>query len=309
MTKKVREKKPTDTEKKVDVEALLRTFIASATPSEHSVASYMLDNIQMLSFETGGSIAKAVNVSEMTVSRVVKGLGFESLRNLKKALRTSVEEKDGEFDDYMLRFKVHDKRQQALQESLKLELDAISKAYSLATTELWDEATSALVKTRTVYVVGFQAIKGLAMDFASRLLWTRPNVIFVESASGSFGEIIAADPKQSIVVMVDAADYATRGIKLAQRIKDMEMPLVIVTDKFSHWAFPYTDYVFEAHSAVKTYWDSTAAINVVLNLMIDAIAVKLGPKALQHHEKIREMAAELGDFVKGPTLRDKIDEI
>ncbi|WP_255362227.1 hypothetical protein [Brucella anthropi] len=43
--------------------------------------------------------------------------------------------------------------------------------------------------------------------------------------------------------------------------------------------------------------------------MIDAIAVKLGPKALQHYEKIREMAAELGDFVKGPTLRDKIDEI
>ncbi|KAB2682756.1 hypothetical protein [Brucella tritici] len=70
----------------------------------------------------------------------------------------------------------------------------------------------------------------------------------------------------------------------------MGMPLVIVTSKFSHWAFPNTDYVFEAHSAVKTYWDSTAAINVVLNLTIDAIAVKLGPKALQHYEKIREMA-------------------
>ncbi len=295
----------TDNDKKVDVEALLRTYIAAATPSEHSVASYMLDNIQMLPFETGGSIAKAAGVSEMTVSRVVKGLGFDSLRDLKKALRTFVEEKEADFDDYLLRFKVRDKRQQALQDSLRLELEAISKAYGLATTELWEEATSALVRARTVYVVGFQAIKGLAMDFASRLLWTRPNVIFVDSPSGTYGEIIAADPKQSIVVMVDAADYATRGIKLAQRIKELEMPLVIVTDKFSHWAFPYTDCVFEVHSSVKTYWDSSAAINVVLNLMIDAVAVKLGPKAPQHYEKIRGMVAEFGEFVKGPTLGAK----
>ena len=130
-----------------------------------------------------------------------------------------------------------------------------------------------------MFVVGFQASKGLAIDFASRLLWARPNVIFVQNnASGTFGEIIAADPKHSLVVLIDTAAYAVSGVKLAERLRELEMPLVIVTDKFSHWGLAYTPLVFEAHTHVKTFWDSTAGLSVILNLMIDTVAVRLGPR-------------------------------
>lgn len=275
------------------------------SPSEQSLAVYMLENFQMLPFETGGSIARAVGVSEMTVTRFVRGLGFENLRDLKNRLRDSVAEKDSEIDDYMARFQVRSVRQQALQESLRLELDAVVKAYALTATDIWDEAADALAKTRTIYVVGFQASKGLAMDFASRLLWARPNVIFVDNASGTFGEIIGADPKHSLVVLIDTAAYATRGIKLAEKLKSLDMPLIIVTDKFSHWAFTYTRHVFEAHTHVKTFWDSTASLAVILNLMIDTVAVRLGPKARKNFAMMSDMGTVLGEFVGGSYLRRK----
>lgn len=241
----------------------------------------------------------------MTVTRFVRGLGFDNLRDLKNRLRSSVVEKDSDIDDYMARFQMRDGRQQALQESLRLELDAIVKAYALTGTELWDEAASTIAKTRTIYVVGFQASKGLAMDFASRLLWARPDVIFIDNASGTFGEIITADPKHSLVVMVDTAAYAARGVKLAERLKAIGMPLVIVTDKFSHWAFAYTHFVFEAHTHVKTFWDSTASLGVVLNLMIDAVATKLGPKAKRNFAMMSDMGNLFGEFVGGSYLRRK----
>ncbi|PLU67866.1 hypothetical protein BMJ21_17900, partial [Sinorhizobium medicae] len=229
--------------------------------------------------------------------------GFENLRDLKKRLRFAVAEKDSEVDDYMARFQMREGRQQMLQESLRLELDAIVKAYALTTTDVWDEAASLLVKARTIYVVGFQASKGLAMDFASRLLWARSNVIFIDNASGTFGEIINADPKQSAVLLVDTASYATRGIKLVEKLKSMDMPLVIVTDKFSHWAFAYTRFVFEAHTHVKTFWDSTASLSVVLNLLIDAVATKLGPKAKRNFAMMSDMGTLFGEFVGGSYLR------
>ncbi len=296
---------PNGSEEKIDLEAILRARMPDFSPSEQNLAAYMLDNIQTLPFETGSSIAQAVRVSEMTVSRFVRGLGFENLRDLKNRLRVSVVEKDSDIDDYMARFQMHEGQQQALQESLRLELDAIVKAYALTTTDIWDEAASTLAEARTIYVVGFQASKGLAMDFASRLLWARPNVIFVDNATGTFGEIITADPKQSLVVMVDTAAYAARGIKLAEKLKSMEMPLIIVTDKFSHWAFAYTRFVFEAHTHVKTFWDSTASLSVVLNLMIDAVASKLGPKARHNFATMSDMGNLLGEFVGGSYLRRK----
>jgi DNA-binding MurR/RpiR family transcriptional regulator len=292
-------------EEKIDIEAILRARMADFSPSEQNLAAHMLDNVHMLPFETGSSIAQAVGVSEMTVTRFVRGLGFESLRDLKNRLRHAVAEKDSDIDDYMGRFQVRNSRQQALQESLRLDLDAIVKAYALTATDLWDEATGALAKSRTVYVVGFQASKGLALDFASRLLWARPNVIFVDNTSGTFGEIIAADPKQSLVVLVDTASYAARGIKLAEKLKSLEMPLIIVTDKFSHWAFAYTRFVFEGHTHVKTFWDSTASLGVILNLMIDTVAIRLGPKAKRNFAAMSDLGNLFGEFIGGSYLRRK----
>ena len=292
-------------EAKIDLEAILRARMPQLSPSEQSLAAHMLGNAQMLPFETGASIAQAVGVSEMTVTRFVRSLGFDNLRDLKNRLRDKVVEKDSDIDDYMARFQVRDSRQQELQQSLKLELDSIVKAYGLTQTALWDECAGLLARIRTIYVVGFQASKGLAMDFASRLLWVRPNVIFIDNASGTFGEIIAADPKQSLVVLVDTAAYATRGVKLAEKLKALEMPLVIVTDKFSHWAFTYSRFVFEAHTHVRTFWDSTASLAVILNLMIDTVAIKLGPKAKRNFATMSDMGSLLGEFVGGSYLRRK----
>jgi DNA-binding MurR/RpiR family transcriptional regulator len=85
---------------KIDIEAILRARMADFSPSEQNLAAHLLDNVHMLPFETGSSIAQAVGVSEMTVTRFVRGLGFESLRDLKNRLRHSVAEKDSDIDDY-----------------------------------------------------------------------------------------------------------------------------------------------------------------------------------------------------------------
>ncbi|AHG50155.1 hypothetical protein RLEG12_00710 (plasmid) [Rhizobium leguminosarum bv. trifolii CB782] len=290
-------------EQKIDIEAILRDRMSTFSLSEQSLAAYILDNIHILPFETGSSIARAVGVSEMTVTRFVRGLGFKNLRDLKKRLRVAAANKGSDVDDYMARFQMREGRQQMLQESLELQLKAIVKAYDLTITDVWDDAANLLVQARTIYVVGFQASKGVALDFASRLLWARSNVIFIDNVSGTFGEIINADPKQSAVVLVDTASYATRGIKLLDRLKSMEMPLVVVTDKFSHWAFAYTRFVFEAHTHVNTFWDSTASLSVVLNLLIDAVAIKLGPKAKRNFAMMSDLGSLFGEFVGGSYLR------
>lgn len=290
---------------KIDIVAILRARMEGFSPSEQNLAVYFLDNLQLLPFETGGTIARAVGVSEMTVTRFVRSLGFENLRDLKNRMRKSVADKDGEIDDYMARFEVHNSRDQELQQSLKLQLDAIVKAYALVSTEEWDRATDLLARSRDVYAVGFQASKGLAIDFAGRLLWARPNVTYTDSLTGTFGEILTADNRQSVVVLVDTAAYATRGIKLAERLKQAGVPLIIVTDRYSHWGFTYTPLVFEGHTHVKTFWDSTASLGVILNLLTDSTAVKLGPQAKRNFKEMSDLGVLFGEFVGGTYLRRK----
>jgi DNA-binding MurR/RpiR family transcriptional regulator len=289
----------------IDLETLLRARMTNLSPSEQSLAAYMLENVQLLPFETGASIAETVGVSEMTVSRFVRSLGFDSLRDLKGQLRLAMTEEDSEIDDTMERFQVRNSRQRVLKESLRLELDAIVKAYALTGTNLWGEAVDALANAPTVYVIGFQASKGLALDFASRLLWSRPGIIHIDNASGTFGEIVTADPTSSLVVLVDTAAYAMRGIKLAEKLKTLDMPLVVVTDKFSHWALSYTRLVFEGHTHVQTFWDSSASLSVILNLLIDSVAVRLGAKARARFDTMSSLGDMFGEFVGGRYLAKK----
>ena len=280
---------------KLDV--LLRDKLPAFSKAERRLATYFLNNINGLQFETGASIARAVGVSEMTVSRFIRTIGFDNLKRLKHSLRLDTVQRIEEVDDYMARFQLRGPRQKERRESLRLELEAVARAYSLTATPTWEAAIAKLAEAETIYVLGFQASRGLAMDLASRLTWIRPRVIFVGSDSSAYGEVLMADPKTSAVVLIDTASHGTRAIKLAERLKAQEMPLIILTDKFSLWGWSYTGWVFEAHTHVKTFWDSTAGLAVLVNLMLDGVAAQLGNRAKSHSQRMAEAGQMMGDIV------------
>lgn len=283
-------------------DTLLRERMAGFSRSERRLAAYFLSNMSGLQFETGASIARAVAVSEMTVSRFIRTIGFTSLKQLKQSLLVLSGNHHKDVDDYMQRFQLRGPRQKEQRESLRLELEAVAKAYALTSAPQWDEAMKKLAEAETVYVLGFQASKGLAMDLAARLLWMRPQVVFVSSDSSTYGEVLTADPRTSAVVLIDTATYAARAIKLAERLKAQETPLLIITDKFSLWGWSYSPWVFEAHTYVRTFWDSTAGLAVLMNLLLDSVASRLGPKANAHYQRMADAGQLMGEFVSRHSL-------
>ncbi|MFZ5672715.1 MAG: MurR/RpiR family transcriptional regulator [Pseudomonadota bacterium] len=283
-----------------DLKAILVPRLENLSQSERALATHMLTNEHLLPFETGASLAQTTGVSEMTVSRFVRSLGFAGLRDLKDRLRGSVQTDPGAVDDIHDRFRVRGGEPESLKGSLELELDAVRKAYALAGSELWAEAVDEIARRETIFVVGFQASQGLALDFASRLLYARPNVFHIDDNTGTYTEILTADPKKSLLVHVDTAAYATRGVKLLDRVKQTGLPTVIVTDRFSHWAAGYTKYVFEGHTHVQTFFDSTAALSVLLNLLTNAVATRLGAKAKKRFEVMRDLGRHFDEFVRVP---------
>lgn len=283
-----------------DLKALLAPRLESLSQSERALADHILMNQHLLPFETGASLAERTGVSEMTVSRFVRSLGFAGLRDLKDRLRGSVQNDAGSVDDIHDRFRVRGAEPESLRESLELELDAVRKAYALAGSKLWAEAVDELIRRETIFVVGFQASQGLALDFASRLLYARPDVFHIDDNTGTYTEILTADPKKSLLVYIDTAAYATRGLKLLDRVKQTGLATIIVTDLFSHWAKGYTKHVFEGHTHVQTFWDSTAALSVILNLLTNAVATRLGAKAKKRFEVMRDLGRHFDEFVRVP---------
>src|SRR5689334_19032805 len=159
--------------------------------AEQAIARYFLDNMDEVPFETGAVIASAAGVSEASVARFVRRLGFADLKDLKRDLRRRNRTKGAALDNAEARFRIGG-----------LEQEALAAAYELAHGKLWDRMVTLLTETEHVNCVGFQAVKGLALDFSTRLRWVRGGVRFAEGIGGTYSEILTDNPQRSCVVMV-----------------------------------------------------------------------------------------------------------
>ena len=62
------------------LDARLRAGWLSFARAEQAIAKYLLDNIDEVPFETGATIAEAAGVSEASVARFARRLGFADLK-------------------------------------------------------------------------------------------------------------------------------------------------------------------------------------------------------------------------------------
>ena len=295
--------KPANGDRTIAQEALdarLRAGWLDFGRAEQAIARYLLDNMEDVPFETGAVIATAAGVSEASVARFARRLGFADLKDLKRDLRRRSRPNYNGLDNAEARFRIGGPEQERLARSLQMEQAALAAAYGLAHGKLWDRIVALLAEREHVNCVGFQAVKGLALDFATRIRWVRGGVHFAEGLGGTYSEILTDNPKRSCVVMVDTAEYAAMTFRLAAEIKRRQIPLIVVTDKYSHWAADFTDMALEISTRVDLYWDSTAAISAVLTLLTHAVAEKLGHKAEKRMDELELIAGHLQTFRKIP---------
>lgn len=176
------------------LDAALDARADAMTPAERAIAAYLRDHRALIPYETGAAIAAAVGVSEMSVIRFIRSLGYANLKGLKEELRPRTEADARAIDDVMARFRPQSDDHAHLHRSLELELEAIARAYDQATTPRWGHIVGRLIAAERIHVAGFQASQGLAMDFATRLKWVRPSVHFAEGRAGVFSEVLESDP-------------------------------------------------------------------------------------------------------------------
>lgn len=264
--------------------------------SARMIASHLRDNWDSLPYETGASLAAALGLSEMTVIRFIRQLGYANLKDFKEALKPAPGTEAVGMDNVFKRLRLDSLGEQTLEKSLERELEAITEAYKLATLPRWWYCVEALANSQFVTVVGFQASRGMAIDFASRLQYVRPRVRFADNHTGVFAEIFDMVGESHCLFLLDTYAYARTGVLLAQKAQETGMPLIIVTDKFTNWAYDYTDLVLQGETFVETFWDSSASLTVILNLLIDSVAKQRSKTVQERVEAMRELGRHFDEF-------------
>ncbi|MEM6375491.1 MAG: hypothetical protein AAF686_04575 [Pseudomonadota bacterium] len=275
----------------------VRERIAQArnlSKGESEVALWVERHFDTLPFANAAELAAGAGVSEMTVGRFVRTLGYQNFKAFKAKVSAEYRSVgDGVAKPHNQRVAISKASDDERDEQLRRELSAIVDVYELARSEQWQAALEVVTEAERVNVTGFQGVKGMAMDFATRLKYARPGVRFADGRTGNWSEIFIEDAGQSCLVMIEVVPYAHEAVKIADLCLRREIPLVMITDQYDSWPRQYTPHVLTADTATKAFLDSTAGLSALLGLFLNGITARRGPGT---EDRVREMRALSAHF-------------
>lgn len=243
----------------------LEQSLASMPKQEAKVAQYMLLNLNTLGPETGKSLSEKIGVTEVTVGRLMRRLGYNGTKHLKELLR----------EHYAVGGVTSSRGHQLephFQKAMEAELSAIRNIFEQTNSANWEIAARLISDSERVYVTGFQTVRGLAEDFARRLSLARPDVRYLSPHDGMLGEWLSPAGKSECLLVVDVVPYASEAMELSNLAKVQGRSCIVVSDEFCHWSAEIADACIYAPSNTGMFLESTTGLNLALALLIDHAA-------------------------------------
>ena len=256
----------------------LQACLATSSKADKALASTMLAKIGAIPFETAATLAAKVGVSEPTVGRFCRSLGFKSFRDLKQQLRQDIGEKPWLISDRLREFQQRSVAgEDQLAKSLQLEMAGLVAIYEMAQTPEWKRLVKRIALASSVFITGFQTERGIAQYFANQLQYLRDGVHLLDLAGGNFAELLLGGGSSPCLVIFEARRYSRMARLLAREAKQAGIATTLVTDVFCDWGAGLVDEMFTVPTEFNLFWDSTAQMASFGNLLVNSVFIELGP--------------------------------
>ena len=280
------------------LEERLQACVQKGSKTDRSIASFMLSQLTDLPFETAASLAAKIGCSEPSVGRFCRSLGFLSLKGLKEHLKQSIGERPWLISDRLKDFQARARSgEDHLARGLELEMGALVQVYETAHSEGWLRAVKKIAHATAVHVAGFQTERGMAQIFVNQLQYLRGDVHLLDLAAGNFSDVLLDDRSGRCLVMFEARRYSRMAQLLARDAKEQGIYTVLITDPFCDWGRELVDEMFVVPTQFNLFWESTAQMASLANLLVNSVFVELGPQVEQRMNRVSQLYNDYTGYV------------
>lgn len=260
----------------------------SRTTSSRAIASYMLANLNELAFSNAAEVAAKVGVSESTVGRFCRALGYPHLKALKEDLRDDLGDSPWLIGDRLQAFR-RSGMDEAGVNGLEREIAALVRVHEYQHSPQWKVITQRLAQRRKVFAAGFQTERGIATSFVHLLQYLRDGVQLVDGAAGHYADVLLSAPEDTALVVFEARRYSQHALELCQQAQACGIAVTLITDDYCDWAEQHADEVLRVPTEFNLFWESTAAMLSLAHLLINDVFRQLGPVVDQRLESVARL--------------------
>ena len=283
-----------------DFRQRLENHFSRLTKSEQKIASFLLSSYDQAAFLTAADLAQELEVSEATIVRFARTIGYESFPQLRRALQHIFRVKTTPAT--RLQRKLADLKTgegHILTKVVEMELQYLAEVSHSVSPADFDRAVKIILKGKRVFVFGSGPSRILA-DLVN-IRFTRfgiPVVCMTESGRDLIDKLLLL--KREDVVMVLGFHRLTGELVTVQdRARKVGCKTVLLTDTLNAHFREHADVVLAARRGPVSTFHSLTVPMAILNAIILAVATERPESSLGSLKRLEELRAEYGLDVIG----------
>ena len=279
----------------------IRDSLESLTDSERLLAEFFLQHSARAAFWTAAKCARAVGVSESTVIRFARTLGYESYSELQRAIQEEIEE-------HLCR--PIPQRLEGATGSPLFGVGHLSAAISydirnlqetlLSCSEEFDEAVELIVGAERLFVIGLRASAAPAGFLGYALNLMLPNVKTINGGPEThFDELMSVDPR-STVIAFSFARKTKRTLQMVHYARQEGAKVVAVTDSALSSLASAADVSLIVSTQSPAYIESLTATLSLSLAIVSAVGNKRKAQVMSRLVKAERLLVDNGILLAKP---------
>lgn len=267
--------KPTTSGKEIGKQTIaerIRSQINDFTRAERQLANTILENYPVSGLGSITSLSKTSKVSNPTIVRLAKKLGFTGFVQLQNALRGEVE---ATIANPIMR---HDRWAERVPDTHLLNrfadaaMENIRQTLSQIDPDKFDAVATALSdKTRHIHIAGGRITHPLAEYFFTHLQMMRNGLTLIPPTMSTWPHYILSMKPGDILIVFDIRRYEREISRLAVNSQDRGLEIVLLTDEWGSPISKFSNHSFHSRTQAPSASDSNMMIMFIIEAIIAAI--------------------------------------
>jgi len=254
------------------IEQQLRASVETLTRTERQLALHIVRGYPVAALGSITALAKGAEVSTPTVVRLVQKLGFKGYPDFQSAIRAELEER------LVSPLVKHDRWAGSVPQThiLNRFADAVvgNLQATLSQIDMADfDAAAALMAdpARQVFATGGRITHAMADYFVTHMRVIRPQVSLIADMSNAWPPAMIDMKPGDVLLALDIRRYENNVLQLVEMAADQGAEVVLITDQWVSPAAQHAKLRFSAHIEAPSAWDSTVAIQVLIETLMAAV--------------------------------------
>ena len=261
------------------------------TKKEKRIAEFFLDEEQRVFLMNVADIAKEIDVSDTSVIRFIKSLGFENFTDFKNSGQEDIKSRLDKTNDFIKNLDII-KENSIEQLYIHKINEEVNKIFNSSSQKQIKKISNLIIKAKNKYIVGFKSTAGIANFFGVRLGFMLENVSTFNIDDSVVVNSIFNIKQEDILIIFDYPMYSKAAVVLAKIARENKAKILLFTDSDNAPLAEYSDILYKVKLNGISVFNSLISTQILIEYLLTYISQFIEEKAKIRFSKIRKYLIE-----------------